>query len=253
LSPAAAANPPAAGFDERGSDPRAVALADATLAAMGGRPAWDRTRYLTWRFFGKRLHVWDRYTGDVRIEYDERGGGPHTVVLMNLDSGKGRAFRGGAEVTDPAALSALLKKGKEAWINDSYWLIMPYKLKDSGVTLRYRGQGQMDKADGRPADILTLTFTGVGVTPQNKYDVYIARDTGLVEQWAYYENAAAEKPDFVTPWRKWRRYGEVLLSSDRGDGQEHTGVNAPKALPASVFRDPAPVDPALLLAGSPTP
>ncbi len=242
-------NPAAVGFDDQGSEPRAIALADATLRAMGGRAAWDRTRYLTWRFFGKRLHVWDRWTGDVRIEYDERGAGPHMVILLNLNSGKGRAFHGGTEVTDTAALFALLQKGKEIWINDSYWLVMPYKLKDSGVTLRYRGEGKM--VDGRLADVLLLTFTGVGVTPQNKYEVYVARDTGLVEQWAYYDKAGDPKPEFVGPWHKWRRYGGILLSSDHGEGEVHTGVNAPARLPASVFRSPVRVDPAVLSAPAP--
>src|SRR2546421_138000 len=56
-------NPPAPGFDRAGSDPRAVAIADRTMRAMGGRRAWDQTRYISWRFFGKRLHVWDKWTG----------------------------------------------------------------------------------------------------------------------------------------------------------------------------------------------
>lgn len=46
---------------------------------------------------------------------------------------------------------------------------MPYKLKDSGVTLKYKGEGQTE--EGEPAQVLVLTFKDVGVTPQNKYEV----------------------------------------------------------------------------------
>ncbi len=53
------ANPPAPGFDEAGSDPKAVDLADVVMKAMGGRKAWDNTHLITWNFFGTRRLVWD--------------------------------------------------------------------------------------------------------------------------------------------------------------------------------------------------
>ena len=62
-------NPPAEGFDLAGSDAEAIRIADRVMLAMGGREAWDSTRHLRWKFFGRRLHVWDKHTGDLRIEY----------------------------------------------------------------------------------------------------------------------------------------------------------------------------------------
>jgi hypothetical protein len=118
---------------------------------------------------------------------------------------------------------------------------MPYKLKDSGVTLRYKGVENM--ADGRPADVLVMTFAGVGVTPQNKYEVYIARDSSLVGQWAYYEKAGDPKPEMVTPWSNWKRYGRILLSGDRGPEGSLTDLSVPDVVPDAVFTAPAPVDP----------
>ena len=44
---------------------------------------------------------------------------------------------------------------------------MPYKLKDSGVTLKYKGQDTLET--GHPAEKLQLTFEEVGKTPENKY------------------------------------------------------------------------------------
>ncbi|MHC4769928.1 MAG: hypothetical protein ACYTEI_14630, partial [Planctomycetota bacterium] len=61
-------NPPAPGFDAEGSDPEAIWIADAVMARMGGRRAWDRTRYVTWSFFDRRRHVWDKHAGRVRVE-----------------------------------------------------------------------------------------------------------------------------------------------------------------------------------------
>ena len=238
----ASVNPAAPGFDEAGSDPRAIEIADSVMEKMGGRKAWDETRYVTWRFFGGRLHVWDKHTGDIRIEMTSRDGGEQTVLLANLNSKAGRAWINGAEVIDEAQRAGLVNRGISIWINDSYWLVMPYKLKDSGVTLTYRGEAEME--DGRAADVLQLTFRGVGDTPDNKYEVYVARDSGLVEQWSYYRTAADAEPGFTCAWHNWRRCGDILLSDDRGllrgNPVRHTDVAVFDELPRSVFEGPEP-------------
>jgi hypothetical protein len=154
---------------------------------------------------------------------------------MNINTKYARVFRRGQEVTGDDKAKAL-DGGYKAWVNDSYWLLMPYKLKDSGVTLTYKGEGQL--ADGRAADVLQLTFEGVGVTPQNKYDVYVSRDQHLVEQWSYYAQASDAEPRFTTPWAKWERQGKVLLSGDRGERQL-SNIRVFDELPRSVFEDPA--------------
>jgi hypothetical protein len=204
-------NPPSHGFDAARSDPRAIAIADAVMEAMGGRAAWDATRCIQWKFDGRRRLLWDKHTHDFRL--DENG----RVVLMNLQNGEGRVFEGGEELLrDADKKRTLLDKAYKTWVNDSYWLCAPYKLKDSGVTLTHLREDELD--DGRPADVLRLEFTGVGVTPDNAYDVWVARDTRLVEKWAFYKWKTASKPDMVTPWANWQRYGEILLASDHGTG-----------------------------------
>ena len=227
----AEAYPAAEGFNADASDARAIAVADATMEAMGGYAAWDQTRYITWRFFGGRLHVWDKWTGNVRFEQDD------LTVLMNLHTRSGRAWREGRALAD-AELQAALDRGYRSWINDAYWFVMPYKLKDSGVTLNYVGTA--DSQDGRPADVLELTFEGVGVTPQNKYRVWVDQETHLVSQWAFYPQASDSVARFIGPWNNWRRYGQILLSDNRGE-RSHTGVAVFADLPAAVFDDPQPL------------
>ena len=51
-------NPAAEGFDAAGSDAKAITVADEVMEKMGGRANWDNTRYVTWKFFGRRMHVW---------------------------------------------------------------------------------------------------------------------------------------------------------------------------------------------------
>ena len=212
------------------SDPRAVALAESVLGRMGGRPAWEQTRFLRWRFFGRRLHHWDRWTGDVRIESDTR------LVLMNIHRKTGRVWEDGVELTDTAAREQALEDGYAWWVNDSYWLIMPYKLLDPGVALRYRGASTLP--DGRPAELITLTFDeDTGLTPRNRYDVWIGSETGLVEQWAFYTDARDAEPRFTLPWSDWKSFGKILLATSRGRDADWE-IAAPESLPRSVFEKP---------------
>jgi hypothetical protein len=223
---AASANPPCPGFDSAGSDPRALAIADEVMQSMGGRAAWDKARVLCWTFFSRRKHTWDKWTGDYRLDEGNQ------VVLMNLETGAGRVFDKGVEVKDPETLQAALKRTRSVWINDSYWLVMPYKLKDSGVTLKYGGEGEL--ADGRKADVLELSFAAVGDTPDNRYRVFVGRDTHLVERWQYFEHRADSEPKMDTPWAGWEMHGGIRLASSRGEKRPMGGLQVLDQPPASL-------------------
>lgn len=219
------------------SDARAVEIAGRVVERMGGWEAWDRTRFLRWRFFGRRSLWWDRHEGRVRIEADSESG--RTVWLLDVNALEGRVWTNGEEIVDPDELRSAVERGHQIWINDSYWLIMPFKLLDPGVTLRYAGQRPMD--DGTSAHVLELTFgEDVGYTPDNRYEVFVGEDSGLVEAWSFYAEASDEKPRFTLPWAGWKRFGRVLIATDHGRGHDWA-IAAPEALPDSVFESPAPV------------
>ena len=205
------------------------------MAAHGGRANWDQTRYITWKFFGRRLHVWDKWTGNVRVESKD------LVILMNLNTREGSVFRNGEAITDVDTLREKLQFGYEAWVNDSYWMFLPFKLKDSGVTLKYIGEDTL--RGGRPADVIQLTFEGVGVTPENKYHVYIDRQNQRLSQWDFFSSFSDDQPRFTTPWANWQKFGAILLSDDRGRNK-HTDIAVFDSLPAKVFTSPAPFRPA---------
>ncbi len=204
-------NPASPDFDVSGSDAAAVAIADEVMAAMGGHAAWNETRVVRWRFFGSRLHTWDKWTGDARIESEDG------VLVMNVHDKTGRAWVDGVEL-EGDALAERLETGYAWWINDSYWVYMPYKLKDSGVTLTYVGEGTT--ADGRAADLLNLTFKEVGMTPQNRYEVAVDKETRLVSEWSYYEKADDAEPKFTMPWADWTKVGRILLPGSHGRGAD---------------------------------
>lgn len=223
-------NPPASGFDLANSDPAAVELADSIMAAMGGRQSWDNTRFISWNF-GRRDLVWDKMEGRVRIESKPDS----TTFLLNIHSMKGRVQIKGQELTEPDSLQKMLQKAKSMWINDSYWLVMPFKLKDSGVTLKYLGEDTI--ANGVKCNMLELTFKNVGDTPENKYKIYVDLKDNLVKQWAYYKNAAQDSASQVSPFDNYKKYGDILLSAERSNNKGPTNVRVDEKLPDAIFTE----------------
>lgn len=210
------------------NDPKATTIANEVMKAMGGEKAWGNARHFHWNFFGARTLIWDKWTGNVRIEVPKE----NATYLLNINTMEGKAMVKGEEITDSVTLEEAIKKAKSIWINDSYWLIMPFKLQDPGVTLTYEGE-QATEA-GEMSDVLGLTFENVGLTPQNKYLVYVDKNSRLVTQWAFYRNATDKKPGFVLPWGEYKPYGKLLLSGDRGE-RDLTDIKVFKKLPETVY------------------
>ena len=232
-----ASYPAAAGFDAAGSDARATALADQVMRAMGGYPAWEQTRLLGWDFLDGSYQLWDKQTGDFRWQKDS------TVAVYNLGTKQGKAFRSGRDISATPDGEKLLSRMYPIWVNNSWWLLMPFKLKDSGVTLTYQGAGKL--MDGTPAEVLNMTFKNVGVTPDNKYEVLVNPQTNLVEEWAYFPKATDAQPAFRRHWSSYQQYGPIRLASDRSDGKDGRGlghISASTTVPAGLMQNPQPVE-----------
>ena len=223
------ANPAAPGFLFAESDSLAIRLADTLMYTMGNRLNWDSTRYLRWNFFGMRRHLWDRHTGRVRIESLRDS----TTFLLNVWDSTGVVYEGRRPL-DSLEAAPRLQDGVSIWINDSYWLVMPFKLKDSGTRLRYLGDSLTQ--NNRPAHLLELTFADVGDTPENKYHVWIDQKSGLVSQWAFYKTAEDPKPLFVNSWSDYATHGRVLLSGRRGKNIL-TEIAVLDSVPERLFRE----------------
>jgi hypothetical protein len=238
---AAAPNPPTEGGV---SDPKAVAVADATLAAMGGQAAWDGTHYIRFTFAGRRTHFWDKWTGRHRLEGKTKENESY-VVLDNVNTKQGTAYIDGKPVEGEKG-AKMVENSYGAWVNDTYWLLMPYKLKDSGVNLSYVGPQQVD---GKSYDEIGLTFGRVGLTPGDHYWAWFNSDTHLMERLAYLlQDQPRDAAPTVWLWQGWQRHGRIMLAPHRvqPDGQkklELTDILVASTVPDTVFTSPAPVPP----------
>lgn len=222
-------------------DERADAIAARTLEAMGGKEGWDKTRFIRFNFFGFRLHHWDRATGRHRLEGTSREDVDY-VVLHNLDTREGAVYLDG-KMVEGEKKKEWLDNAYSAWINDTYWLLMPYKLKDPGVTLSYDGS---EVLDGVAYDRLLLTFERVGLTPGDKYWAWINKETGLMDRWAYFLESYEEgREPTQWKWLDWDRYGKIVLSPRRikvEDGSERglTDLAVFDEVPDRIFESPEP-------------
>jgi hypothetical protein len=202
-------------------DPKAVALAERTMEAMGGREAFDAHPMLTFRFavvregteVVNRFHAWDRYSGRYRLEYID-GEKNEYLALFNVNDRQGRVWRNDDEL-DGDERDQQLERAYGMYINDTYWLLMPWKWLDPGVNLAY--EGEMER-DGTTYEAVLLTFeTGVGLTSGDRYWGLVSPETGLMERWEFVLQQEDGSPGEGEPagflWEEWAPAGEGLRFS----------------------------------------
>lgn len=217
-----------------------------TLAVDGG---WSETRYVQFDWIVergegaelRRSHRWDVWGGRYRLEAPMGEDGT-MVALFDVDdpTGNERVFLDGEEVTDGARSDTLASRAHAMFINDSYWLLMPYKWADPGVVDAYVGEVELG---GETYEVVELTFEDVGLTPQNKYRAFVRPESGLMEVWQHYRSAEDEEPAFTLAWTDWAPYGPIMLSSRREDPEGNAPIrfenlDASKRLPEGAFEPP---------------
>lgn len=224
----------------------------AAFDAQGGQAGWQGMRYLRFDWVVERggteavraRHLWDRSTGNYRVEWKNREG-KAILALFNTGTKTGQVWVDGAAAPE-AEKAALLERAYGRFINDSYWLLMPSKMSDPGVHVQHAGTATVD---GHSCDILHLTFDHVGLTPGDNYWAFIDQQSHLMLRWAFFLEGDKGTPSLEAAstwdWKDWQKFGNVMMSRDRrqvgGDGNRiHFPVLAAlDAVDAKVFTDPA--------------
>lgn len=243
------------GGDDGAASDSAGLLADRVMEWHGGRDAWESTRFLRFDWVveregetaARRSHAWDRWEGDYRLSYT-RDDGTRVVALFSLPtlasdtlSPVGDVWEGDDRLGGAARDSAL-EQAYRAFVNDSYWLLMPLKWRDPGVHLEYAGHRELP--DGETYPTVHLTFDeGLGVT-NDEYWGFVDPETGKMVAWRFHLEDDEQKGPVIW-WRDWRTFGpqELKLALDRrfkaGPLRIHfEEVAADTAVPAGVFTPP---------------
>jgi hypothetical protein len=206
---------PALGAD---ADPKAQTVGRELIAAMGGEGAWEKARVFQFHFLVERegkpvadfAHTWDRYTGDYRLTGADKAGAPF-AVFFNVNTKEGTVLVNGRAVEGEEKANRI-QGAYERFINDTYWLLAPWKIFDPGVNLAY--DGEKTGPDGALCDVLKLSFDNVGLTPKDVYWIWVTRDGRRMVQWQYVLGGAQEEPTTAL-WKDWRSFGGILLSLEK--------------------------------------
>jgi hypothetical protein len=185
--------------------------------AIGSPTDWaSMPRYLRFDFrivfndeeFLFSENLWDRWEGRYRTRWTAAFEEGERLGLINMDTGEGRVYLNGDEVTD-STKSALLSAAQYRAFNDSYWLVAPFKFGDPGSHLEAADVGSWH-----------LTFDGeTGITPGDQFWLYFSEETGLLERWAffleYFEGEPTLEQTSEWSWDDWGEFGGVRLATHR--------------------------------------
>jgi hypothetical protein len=222
------------------NDPKAVQIAKDLVQAMGGEQAWQKAHFVRFDFKveagGKtmvdRSHLWDKQTGRYRLDDKTKDGKPR-VALFNLATQKGDVYVNGKKL-EGAALTDALKAAYATYINDVYWLMMPWKWLDPGVHLKYLGQ---KTRGGQTYDVVELTFDHVGLTPGDRYDAWVSPKTHMMEHWDYTLQSGTKGS---WDWQYTETAGVKLASNHKDDGKQIDmgNVKVLSTVDEALFTDP---------------
>ncbi len=215
-------------------DPKAVALAEKTINAMGGLEAWKQVSAIRFNFQVEPegqpargvKHIWDRKNSRDHVEGKNKDG-KYMVAWVDLRTRQGQAWMDNQKL-EGDELRKALDWAFSRWINDTYWLIMPLKTLDAGVNIRHEGE-----KDGH--EILHVSFNKVGETPGDQYRAHINKQTGLMDRWQYTLEDGS-KGDWN--WVEWQDFGKVKLAKlkKNSDGKVNIRFEPLKVLDSA---DPA--------------
>jgi hypothetical protein len=184
-----------AAFDASKSDPKAIAIADQVLAAVGGEANWGKAKEIIWfqaivvdgNVKDASEHSWDRWNGRHRLIRLDPSGSAGTT-MHDLFDGTGTAHVSDAEGNHSPAMAGqradMIKEATRRWAIDSYMLTMFFKLKDPGVKLAYveerREIGAADPNGPMKYDVIKVSFDeGVGPSPGDVYYILVDKESHL--------------------------------------------------------------------------
>ncbi len=189
-------------FDPKGSDEKAIAVADEVQTALGGAVNWAKAKEIEWTQViivdgeakDKCEHAWDRWGARHQfIHYDTSGNEGRTSHDLFGDYAFG--YKNKTEATR-AELPALVEDANKRFAIDAYPLVLPFKLKDPGVHLKFseeRPEEGTPKGSPMKYDVIKITFdNGVGPTSGDTYYMVVDKATHLP---TIVERVAAGKSD----------------------------------------------------------
>jgi plastocyanin len=174
-------------------------LATDLWKASGGEN-WAKVKEVHFTFVveqeGKPLfsaqHIWNVAAGTDEVKWTDKQGKDHRVTV-NL----------AAPPSDDDGKAAYAR-----WVNDSYWLLAPLKIRDRGVKVQADGPKDLN---GVTYETLRISFEKVGLTPTDQYVFYLDPKTKLPLAWDY---IPASGEGMQATWEKYKTFGGLNFATE---------------------------------------
>ena len=200
---------------------RPEAWVDRLWARLGGKDAYDRIRGLRFTFeveqgdhiYTSRTWLWDRERNRVRMDAGEGDG--QITIQIDLATGRGVALVGGVRAEDPAEEEESVDYARDRfWSADSFWLLLPWKLRDPGVRLELLDDYEVE---GRPHKVIEMTFEpGTGVTSGDRFHLFLDAESAELTRFAFHLQSMREDQEMsIFDWDEWVEVAGVRFSTER--------------------------------------
>ncbi|MFK7832710.1 MAG: hypothetical protein AB8B52_05500 [Winogradskyella sp.] len=130
-------------------------LATKMLQALN-EDAYLNTDYLEWTFKGNHHYKWYKSDRKCEVYWD------HFTVILDFENSNNSSVFVAEQAYDGIEKQKYIQKAQSYFNNDSFWLVAPYKVFDSGTERR------LVTTEGRK-EALLVTYTSGGSTPGDSY------------------------------------------------------------------------------------
>ena len=148
------------------------------------KQAYDSIRYIEFSFKGVHTFQWDREQKKVTVLWGDQ------KVTLDLSVG-------------PENYTALEYIAYKYFINDSFWLVAPFKAKDEGVN-----RSTVEVVGGKG---LLVSYTSGGVTPGDSY-LWILDENGFPTAWKLW-TSNVPIGGLTFSWEAWEEQQGVYFST----------------------------------------
>jgi hypothetical protein len=170
------------------------------LWKASGGDNWSKVKEIDFNFVveqdGKQLfnaaHRWNVAAMTDAVKWKDKEGKDHDVT---------------ANLSKPAT-EGDEKTAFARWVNDSYWLLAPLKIRDAGVKVEAGGPKDLN---GTSLETINLSFENVGLTPTDRYILYIDPQTKMPKAWDY---IPATGSGLQATWEKFQNFGGLNLATE---------------------------------------
>lgn len=234
----AATQPTPAAFDVSKSDPKAIEVVDAGLAALGGYDKWEKLKELKFtikytqegKLQAEHIHAWDRWNGRHRfqnIDMSSLGGDPDDVRVADVrydlfDKGVTPHATFDGNPVDRKSGAQYADAARQSLPQDLYFLAAIYKVKDPGVIL------SLENAE--------VTVPNTEACKPSCTAIKVSFEQGVgTDTWIINYNNETKKPEVLELLKGQGRVGYTLQAWTESGGLQWPGELHNIGLPGEVI------------------